>query len=174
MMNTYNPYPQYNEARIPEQKPPQYSQMAFALQQPEPYSQNQTSMPSINPMSFMKGNGGGMFGGSAGSAPVMAGGDAGIGGGASGGSGGGAMAGLGPIAAIAAAVAATKGVEARNDDNWMGDVLRTFNAPSGAQIMEDPETAGLGALTGLFPFLNHKMNDDAKKARPEWEQLLGF
>lgn len=161
MNSIYSPYPQYNEAQVPEQpKPQQYSQMAFALQQPPPYAQNQTSMPAINPMSFMGKQGGGMFGGS------------GSAGGASGGAG--ALGSLGPVAAIAAAVAATKGLEARNDDNALGDVLRTFNAPSGAQILEDPETAGLGALTGLFPFLNHKMSDDAKKARPEWESLLGF
>lgn len=113
--------------------------------------QQSSVMPTMNPSMFM--NGGGNSG-------------------ASGMSGG--MGSLGPIAAIAAAVAATKGLEYRNPDNGVGKVMRTFNAPSLAQIQQDPKKGILGAATGLFPFLNHKMNRKAKTAKPEWESLLGM
>lgn len=71
----------------------------------------------------------------------------------------------------------SKGVESRNYDSGLGKILRTFNAPSGNQIMADGGpfgNAGIGAMTGLFPIMNHSMNDEAKAARPEWEAWLGI
>lgn len=150
--------------------------------QPQQQSQQgMTPSPSLV-MRMLQGNQGGfgsMFGGgesglgsylgTGGEAGgIDAAGSSGLGGGS------GAMGSLGPIAAIAAAVALTKGIEHRSPNSGLGKVMRTFNAPSLAQIKEDPGKGILGAATGLFPFLNHKMNKKAKEAKPEWESLLGM
>lgn len=131
--------------------PSPYAQMLMARSQQAPQQDGMPMMPGM-PMGMMPGMGGG--------------------GGAGGGGAGGAMSSLGPIAAIMAAVAATKGAEARNPDSLVGKLGRTFNAPSGAQIAADPK---VGMTTALgIPFINNWiMNDKAKKARPEWEGLLG-
>lgn len=120
--------------------------------------------PGINPMMAMR-----LFGSSGSSAGS---GTASTGAGAGSGTTG-ALGSLGPIGAIAAAVAVSKGMEARNPDGVAGKLGRAFNAPSAAQVKEDPRT-GLTALLGL-PFLNYfLMNDKAKSAKPEWESLLGL
>jgi TolA-binding protein len=97
-----------------------------------------------------------------------------LGGGSGGGSGSsGVMGSLGPIAAIMAAVAVTKGAEYRSPDSAVGKLGQTFNAPSFNQIKADPKV-GLTTLAGI-PFINALiMNDKAKRAQPEWEQLFGF
>lgn len=134
---------------------------------PSSRQQQQQPQGGLDSLPMMPGMGmdmiSGMGGGSAG------GGGAGAGGGAS---PGGSMGSLGPIAAIMAAVAVSKGAEARNSDGPIGTLGRTFMAPSGNQIKEDPK---VGMTTALgIPFINNWiMNDKAKKARPEWEGLFG-
>lgn len=149
------------------------------------YSQPAQQGGGMNPMSMaMMGNN--MFGGGAGGA--AAGGGAAASGSAPGGAaaasgfnpGGGASGGasslgwLGPAAAIAAAVAATKGYESRNPDSTFSKTFGRFNMPTLNQIMADPKHAGVGALTGTYPLMYDRMNDEAKSAKPEWEELLGY
>lgn len=90
------------------------------------------------------------------------------------GAGSGVMGSLGPIGAIAAAVMASKGAEQSLNQSGspLGKVMSSFNAPSGAQIMKQPE---LGVTTALgVPFLNGLLiDDDAATASPEWSGLMG-
>lgn len=80
---------------------------------------------------------------------------------------------MGPAAAIAAAVALTKGREARSSGTE-NKLWRTFNAPSGAQIKDDPRLAAMWAtgLGPLSPWLG--IGKSGANVKPEWEQLFGL
>jgi len=141
------------------------TEMALALlNRPDQTSQAGNEgggMPSMNPSMFMKN--GGMFGGSS------------SGGATSGGaSSSGGMGALGSAAAIAAAIAATKGYEHRNPDSTFSKTFGRFNAPTLNQVKADPKTALTGILTGAYPLMYDKMNREAKAAKPEWEEWLGY
>ena len=99
---------------------------------------------------------------------------AGASGGAAAGGGASALGAAGPVGAIAALVMLSKGAEARNPNNALGKILRTVNPPDLTQMQADPGGTIPGVLTGLFPFLNHSMNQEAKEARPWWEDAMGF
>lgn len=147
------------------------------VQQPTqaPPQQGGGGMPMMNPMGAMGmfggGGGGAAAGGAANGVEAAAAANSAGAGGAGGGMG--SLGALGPVGAIMAAVALTKGMEYRNPDSLAGKLSRTFNAPSLAQIKEDPK---VGVTTALgVPFLNNwLMNDKAKKTKPEWESFLGL
>lgn len=145
----------YNKPLLLE-SPTYDNEMVKALmtqQQPAQQQQQGGGMPMVNPQMFMGG---------------------GSGGGASSAGGASSMGWMGPAALIAAAVAATKGYEHRNPDSTFSKTFGRFNAPTYNQIKADPKTALTGILTGTYPLMYDKMNREAKAAKPEWEDWLGY
>lgn len=157
------PMPMTATAPVPVQQP-------FALPAPYEMPEEQGGMGGMGGMGgfnpgmlsmFNSGGGSGLLGGGSASA-----------GSGSAGGGSGMMGSLGPIAAIMAAVAATKEMERAQGNSTMGKIWGTFNAPSFNQIKADPKL-GFTTAAGI-PFINGFIrNDKAANAKPEWQGLLG-
>ena len=171
LLNMSGQYPDYGYS---SSYTPTYSNVQYQPQAAPSQDGGLGSLGSLGNLASLGQSGYGMLGGQTAGGGMAAGGTEAAGGASSaaGGSSSGMMGSLGPIGAIAAAVMMSKGMEADQGNSPMGKVMGSLNAPSAAQIMEDPKT-GVTTAFGV-PFLNGFIrNDESANARPEWESLFG-